>query len=136
MKRIEDKSEYLHSILLTKFYVFSSISKIFKVSNLNLVFFKKLQSLTIEAFLRKSTAKIIWNQSEAILWGKMLIFKRAFYKLRLLPQLCPPQNFWLLMRAFKWGTMYRFISRGIRMVKGQSSRLLILLNKKWVFQNF
>ena len=52
-----------------------------------------------------NTAKIRWNQSEVILWSKMLIFKRAFHKLRLLPQLCPPQIFWPPMRGFKWGTI-------------------------------
>ena len=51
------------------------------------------------------TAKIIWNQSEAILWSKMHIFKRTFHNLRVLPHLCPAHDFQLLMRAFKWGTI-------------------------------
>ena len=47
------------------------------------------------------TVMRLWLWSEAILWSKMLIFKRAFHKLRVLPHLCPPQKFWPLIRAFK-----------------------------------
>ena len=39
------------------------------------------------------------------LWSKLLIFKRAFHRLRVLPHLCPPHSFWPLLRAFKWGTV-------------------------------
>ena len=38
------------------------------------------------------TVRSKWNQSLAQLWGKLLIFKRAFHKLWKLPQLYPPQN--------------------------------------------
>ena len=82
------------------------------------------------------TIMSFWNWTIPDLWSKMLIFKRVFDKLILLLHFCTSQNFWPLMRAFKWGTKWGFSSRGIRMAKGQSSRLLTLLNKKWVFQNF
>ena len=84
----------------------------------------------------QDTAVLRINQSEAILWSKMLILKRAFHNLRVLPHLCLPQNFWQLMRALKWGTTKGFPSRDIRMVRGQSYRLLTLLNKKSVLKNF
>ena len=67
---------------------------------------------------------------KAILWSKMLILMKVFHKLIVLPHICPPQNFWPLTRAFKWCTIKGFSSRGIRMAKGQSFRLLTLLNKK------
>ena len=76
------------------------------------------------------------NGPFAHLWSKMLIFKRAFHKLRVLPHLLQPQNFRPLIRALDWGTIKRFSSRDIRMVKGQSFRVLTLLNNKSVFQNF
>ena len=82
------------------------------------------------------TVRSEWKWSEAILWSKMLIYKRAFHKLRVLPDLCSPQKFWQLMRALKWGTIKGFPSRDIRMAKGQSFRLLTLLNKKSIFKDF
>ena len=82
------------------------------------------------------TVRSKWKWSEAILWSKMMIFKKAFHKLRVLPHLLQPQNFWPLIRALEWGTIKRFSSRGIRMVKGQSFRVLTLLNNKSVFRNF
>ena len=66
------------------------------------------------------TAMRLWLWSEAILWSKMLIFKRAFHKLRVLPNLCPPQNFWPLIRAFKWVTIKEFSSRGMKTTKDKS----------------
>ena len=39
------------------------------------------------------------------LWSKMLIFKREFHKVRVLPHFCPPHSFWPLLRAFKWGAV-------------------------------
>ena len=86
--------------------------------------------------LKVDTVRSKWNHSEAILWSKMLIFKRVFHKLIVLPHLCPPQKFWPLIRAFKWYTIQGFSSRGIRMDKQQIFRLLTLLNKRWVFCNF
>ena len=76
------------------------------------------------------------NGPFAHLWSKMVIFKRVFHNHRVLPHLCPSQKFWPLMRAFNWGTIKGFSSRGIRMARGQSFRLLTLLNKNWVFQKF
>ena len=84
----------------------------------------------------ENTALLRINQSEAVLWSKIRIFKRAFHSLRILPQLCLPQNFWQLMRASKWGTLKGFPSRDIRMARGQSYRLLTLLNKKSLLKNF
>ena len=61
--------------------------------------------------LKKSmTAKIytitsFWSWTIPNLWSKMLIFTRAFHKLRVLLHLCPTQNFWPLLRALKWGTI-------------------------------
>ena len=83
-----------------------------------------------------SVAMRLWLWSEPILWCKMLILKRAFHNLRVLPDLCPPQKFWQLIRALKWGTTKGFSSRDIRMARGQSYRLLTLLNKKSVSKNF
>ena len=51
------------------------------------------------------TAVLRINHPEAILWSKMLILKRAFHKLRVLANLCPPKKFWQLMRSLKWGTI-------------------------------
>ena len=51
-------------------------------------------------------------------WSKMLIFKREFHKVRVLPHFCQPHSFWPLLRAFKWGTTKGFSSRGIRMLRG------------------
>ena len=56
----------------------------------------------------------------AILWSKMVIFKRAFHKLRVLSHLCPPQKFWQLMRALKWGTIQGYSSRGMKTARGKS----------------
>ena len=50
----------------------------------------------LSSLLMSSTNKYSYKtflRSEAILWSKMLISKRAFHKLRLLPHLCRPQNF-------------------------------------------
>ena len=57
----------------------------------------------IQALKASSYSGVNWDQRFAILWSKMLIFERAFHKLRVLPHFCPPQNFWPLMIAFKWG---------------------------------
>ena len=54
------------------------------------------------------------------LWSKMLIFKREFHKLRVLPYLCWPQTFLQLLRAFKCGNMYGFFSKGMQTVRGKS----------------
>ena len=76
------------------------------------------------------------NRCDRDIWSKILIFKRAFHKLRILPHLCPPHKLWQLMRALKWGTLKGFPSRDIRMAKGQSFRLLTSLNKKSIFKDF
>ena len=51
--------------------------------------------------------------------SKILIFKRVFYKLRVLLHLYPSQGFLQLMRAFKWGTMQGFSSRGMKTARGK-----------------
>ena len=63
------------------------------------------------------------NQEPLYVWSKVLIFKRAFHKLKGPPHLCLAQIFWPLMRAFKWGTIKGFSLRDIRMAKGQSFKV-------------
>ena len=43
--------------------------------------------------LPRCTVRSKWNQSLAKLWSKMLIFKRVFHNLRVLPQLFPAHKF-------------------------------------------
>ena len=56
-------------------------------------------------FHSEYTIKYKTLHSFATLWSKMLIFTRAFHKLRVLLHIYPTQNFWPLLRALKWGTV-------------------------------
>ena len=66
----------------------------------------------------KCTVKIKSNGTDVTLWSKMLIFKRTFHNLKVLTHLYPAHNFYPLIRALKWGTIWGFSLRGIRMAKG------------------
>ena len=86
--------------------------------------------------IMKFTVSVRSNRTEAVLWSKMPIFKSAYHTLKILSHLCPTKILWPLIRAFNWGIIKGFSSRDIRMVIGQSLKLLSLLNKKGVFGNF
>ena len=84
----------------------------------------------------ENTATVTWNRRLALLWGKIVLFKTVWRYLKVLPHPCPPQWSIPRVRAFKWGTVWRFISRGFKTATTLSFRLSTLLNKSRLFVIF
>ena len=65
-------------------------------------------------------------------WSKWVLFIKVFCYVKALPCSYPPDMFEALMRPFKWGTAWSFISRGIRIITSQSQncqKSVLLLSK-------
>ena len=68
--------------------------------------------------------------------GKWALFKVVWCSVKVLPRLHLVKGFRPLLRTFKWGTLWCFISRGIKTDTSYRTRVITLLNKVRLCWNF
>ena len=76
------------------------------------------------------------NTTFALYEVKWVLFKWVFGYVKVLPHSCQPDMFWPLMRPFKWGTAWSFISKDIRNTSSQIFGYPSLLHKVDLFWYF
>ena len=82
-----------------------------------------------------ATATVTSNRHLDHLWSKIVLFITVWRCLKVLPLPCPPLHSILHVRAFKWVTVWHFISKGIK-TTASYFKVTTLLNKNRLFWNF
>ena len=67
-----------------------------------------------------TTVRNDWVLTKARLWSKLSLFKMSWQMLEVLLQLSPLYQSIPYLRAFQWGTVWPYTSRGIKNTTGQS----------------
>ena len=77
----------------------------------------------------KPTVRNNWVSTRPCLCSKFSIFKMSWQMLKVLPQLSPLDQSLPYLRAFQWGTVWLYISSGIKNTTGQTWKVKIYFIK-------
>ena len=65
-----------------------------------------------------NTVVFIWEKTKPHLWSKLSLFKTFWQMLKALPQVSTLVLYLPHLRAFKWGTVWPYTSKGIKNTTG------------------
>ena len=97
---------------------------------------RDLKAITLKSYYQYYTAESKTNRSLGSVWSKISTFHIGLVFRKVIPRPHLVYSFKPLLRPFKWGTLWCFISRGVKTARSKSLDLCTLLNNRGVFGNF